>query len=324
MRLRQAAIVILALTMTSPAPASSARDLAGWWLAIDDVFPSSWANSEPQEELLVVTPAGTIENRAMWFRRVSASECATDKLCSDAPLIASGSLNVTGDKIEISARAPVSTDSVHRSFVAAALTARPDWQVTLSHNNHLLALRSGGVTRMLVRIDPDRLRRLRAGLMVASLSPDKHWRCFLTNATAGESAYESLRKSKHAAPKFLPDYLRIASLRESLAAMGARPTADDPDPVRRTLASTPVETLMVESFKDVGAPAAATDARRYRAQGAFIDQRARGASPQEANIVATALNGGVPVTVVASAPEYSALSRVMARDADTRQLFCVN
>jgi hypothetical protein len=116
--------------------------------------------------------------------------------------------------------------------------------------------------------------------------------------------------------------LRIASYRSSLAAMGAQPTADDPDSGRRALAGVTVETLLVERFKDVDTPRTAADARRYRAQGVFIDQRARGVSPQEANVVASALNGGSPVTVAATGGELSALMRVATRDTETKRLFC--
>jgi hypothetical protein len=80
---------------------------------------------------------------------------------------------------------------------------------------------------------------------------------------------------------------------------------------------------MVERFKDVDMPRTAADARRYRAQGVFIDQRARNVSPQEANVVASALNGGAPVTVFATAAEFSALNRVTTRDSEAKRLFCV-
>ena len=151
---------------------------------------------------------------------------------------------------------------------------------------------------------------------------DKHWRCFLANATAADAAFAPLRKGKHTAPGFLADYLRIASYRSSLAGMGALSTADDPDPDRRALAGAPVEMLMVERFKDVDTPRTAADARRYRAQAAFIDQRAKSVSPQEANVVASALNGGMPVTVAATGSEFSALVRVASRDAEAKRLFC--
>ena len=168
------------------------------------------------------------------------------------------------------------------------------------------------------------MRRLRAGLLTASLPADKHWRCFLANATATDVAFAPLRKGKHAAPAFLGDYLRIASYRASLAAMGALPTTDDPDADRRKFAGLSFEIMMAEQFKDIDMPRTAADARRYRAQVVFIDQRARGTSPQQTNVVATGVNGGTPVTVAATAAEYSALGRVAARDPEAKRLFCVD
>jgi hypothetical protein len=82
--------------------------------------------------------------------------------------------------------------------------------------------------------------------------------------------------------------------------------------------------LMAERFKDVDTPRSAADARRYRAQAVFIEQRSRGVSPQEANVVASALNGGAPVTVAATGTEFSALMRVVARDAEAKRLFCAD
>ena len=318
--LLHAICVATCVSAAAPAVALTPRDLAGWWLAVDGVFHALDKSGAVSEELLVIAADGAVEDRAMSFRHASPFVCAKSKLCSDAPLMARARLTVDGDKLAFADR--TSADGVAPELAAAALTATPSWTVALSAGNAFMTLRAGGVSRSLARIDPDRLRRLRAGLMTAGLPADKHWRCFLANATAADAAFAPLRKGKHAAPPFLADYLRIASYRSSLAGMGALSTADDPDAERRALASAPVETLMVERFKDVDTPRTAADARRYRAQAAFIDQRAKNVSPQEANVIAGGLNGGVPVTVFATGPEYSALARVASRDGDAKRLFC--
>jgi hypothetical protein len=318
--LLHAICVATCVSAAAPAVALTPRDLAGWWLAIDSVFPALDKSGAVSEELLVIASDGAVEDRAMSFRHASPFVCVKSKLCSDAPLMARARLTVDGDKLAFADRAGV--DGVAPELAAAALTATPSWTVALSAGNALMTLRAGGVSRSFARVDPDRLRRLRAGLMTAGFPADKHWRCFLANATAADAAFAPLRKGTHTSPPFLADYLRIASYRSSLAGMGALSTADDPEPDRRALARAPVETLMVERFKDVDTPRTAADARRYRAQAAFIDQRAKNVSPQEANVVAGGLNGGVPVTVFATGPEYSALARVASRDADAKRLFC--
>jgi hypothetical protein len=322
--LLQAICVAGCISAAAPALALTPRDLAGWWLAIDGVFSAAADKSgSAAEELLVLTADGAVEDRAVFFRHPSAFVCAKSKLCSDAPLVSRARLTIEGDKLAFAERAPAAADGIEPALAAAALTATPSWTATLSAGNSLMTLRAGDATRILAKVDPDRLRRLRAGLMTAGLPAEKHWRCFLANATASDAAFAPLRKGKHVAPPFLADYLRIASYRSALGAMGALPTADDPDADRRALAGAKVETLLVERFKDVDTPRTAADARRYRAQGAFIDQRARNASPQEANVVASGLNGGAPVTVFATAPEFSALNRVTTRDSEAKRLFCV-
>ena len=291
----------------APAAALTPSDIAGWWLSLDGELPA---------ELLVVTADGAVENRRIQFGLVSAADCAKSKPCSDAPLTARSRLTLEGDKLQF---------GIHKSADGSPLppiTEAPTGTAALSAGNRLMTFRTGDLMRTAARIEPDRLRRLRAGLMTAGLPADRHWRCFLANATAGDVAFAPLHKGTHAAPAFLNDYLRIASYRASLAAMTALATADDPDPARRAVAGTAVETLLAERFKDVDTPRTAADVRRYRAQGAVIDQRGRGVSPQEANVVATALNGGSPVTVIATGAEFSALTRVVMRDAEAKRLLC--
>jgi hypothetical protein len=310
------------LTLAAPAAALTPRDLAGWWLAIDDVFPALGEKiAVATDELLVIAPNGSVEDRVMFFRHPSAFVCAKSKLCSDAPVMARAGLAIDGDKLSFADRMAAG-DGAPSELAAAALTATPSWTVALSAGNSLMTLRAGEVTRMLAKVAPERLKQLRAGMMTSALPAEKHWRCFLANATASDAAFAPLRKSKHAPPPFLADYLRVASYRSSLAAMGSLPTADDPDADRRALAAAPVETLLVERFKDVDTPRTAADARRYRAQVEFINQRIRNVSPQEANVVASGMNGGMPVSVFATGPEYAALARVTNRDADTKRLFC--
>jgi hypothetical protein len=318
-------ILLAALQVAAavPAAAQTPADLAGWWLAIDDTLPGlSGKTGEALEELVVVTPDGVAEDRLVRFRHPSVPDCAKAKPCSDAPVVRRARLGLAGGTLTLSEPAESPPVGLAPALSAAVLTGTPSWTVALASSNRLMTLRAGDITRILVKVDANRFQRLRAGLMTARLPAEKHWRCYLANATVGDAAFAPLRKGKHAAPKYLADYLRIASYRQSLAAMAARPTADDPDPARRALAGVAVEALLVERFKDVDVPRTAADARRYRAQGLFIDRRATGASPQEANIIAMAVNGGQAVTVAATGAEFAALVRVTTGDADAKRLLC--
>jgi hypothetical protein len=221
---RAARIALLAFTAfmsfaAGPSRALETRDLAGWWVAIDDTFPSLWKSGDIviMEELLIVEPDGGAQNRMMGFWIPNASDCRQGYACSDAPVIATARLVLKGDVLSVTDRADTSQviDSPKRDPLIRrrAVTASPAW--TATHSNGLLILRAvtTNATRAFARIEPSRLRRLRAGMMIGSISASRHWRCFLANATAGEPAFAPLRTGRHAAPAFLDDHLRAASLR---------------------------------------------------------------------------------------------------------------
>jgi hypothetical protein len=76
------------------AMAAEARDLAGWWIAIDRLFPQIYETETivPMEELLIVDHAGQAENRLMMFGEANTLFCRDKKVCSDAPVTARGSI----------------------------------------------------------------------------------------------------------------------------------------------------------------------------------------------------------------------------------------
>ena len=60
---RFAAALVLATGILVPAHAARAletRDLAGWWIAIDEIFPTLWRRGDivAMEELLVISRTG--------------------------------------------------------------------------------------------------------------------------------------------------------------------------------------------------------------------------------------------------------------------------
>ena len=103
-----AAAVALAAVTTLPAPSCArtlqTRDLAGWWIAVDETFPTLWRRGTivAMEELLIVTPDGRAENRSMTFEAPSPASCAGHGLCTDAPLIATARLALKSGLLTVS------------------------------------------------------------------------------------------------------------------------------------------------------------------------------------------------------------------------------
>jgi len=214
-----AALAAFLFIATTPARALETRDLAGWWIAIDDTFPALWktAGVVTMEELLIVAPDGGVQNRMMGFWIANADDCGKGGACSDAPLIAIARLALKGDVLSVTGRGEGSQviDSPKRDPLIRrlAVTASPAWTASLSDGLLILRAVTTNMTRAFARIEPNRLRRLRAGMMIGNISAHQHWRCFLANATARERAFAPLRTGRHAAPAFLDDHLRAASLR---------------------------------------------------------------------------------------------------------------
>ncbi len=100
-RMLIAPITFLVLTAAGSASAQSSvpPHLAGWWIAVDNVaFPPLWRDGTivPMEELLIIESDGRFENRMMGFYGIDPGYCAKENLCSDAPLIATGRLALSG------------------------------------------------------------------------------------------------------------------------------------------------------------------------------------------------------------------------------------
>jgi len=143
---------------------------------------------------------------------------------------------------------------------------------------HLSILERAGLPTRAPGIDPDRLRRLRAGLRVSALAPAKHWRCFLANATARESAFAPLRKERKtisAPPDFLARYLKVASYLAAIESRLATPTADDPSKKQRDLIGHATEELMIENFDDVKVPASLADKKLLQARHEYLLRRGK-------------------------------------------------
>jgi hypothetical protein len=329
-RLARAAVIAIAIATpfaTTPAAGATLRDLAGWWLAIDDTYPKLWQRGGVAvvEEVLVLNADGRTEDRVMNFWSGSAQDCAETKVCTDLPLVAAARLALKGDKLAVGGRGDMAGrldpkgDGAVRKL---AVTSTPNWTFALKGRE--LSLTAAGAARTFVRIEPDRLRRLRAGMRVSGHPADKHWRCFLGNATARDAAFASVRSAKSAAPAFLEPYLRAASYLATLNSMIRRPTPDDPE--GRKLIGFDTEEFLVEEFPDIRLPVAIADKRELQMKITYLERRVHGdnaaAASSAASAAVSALAGGAPVKTALGEAEIAALGRVMNDDAEAKKLFC--
>ena len=330
---------LLVLPIVLPSHAATTRDLAGWWLAIDGTFPQLWRRDgiRPMEELLLINRDGRVENRVMHFDPGTAAYCAETKVCSDAPLVATARMSTKGNRLTFSKKRdgrprfnPVTGDGTIKQAVA---TATPAWTVAVGDNNRLMTLRGkdGKTVRRFARVAPERLRRLRAGMVVIGLPAIKHWRCFLANATAGDAAFVSLHNENTKVPDFLKHYLKGASYLMTLNAMAETPTPDDPE--SRKLIGFDTEQLLVEEFDNVDVPINKADRNRLRSEIAAIVGRASEAAPK-ARLAGAPTDTDVSATARPSprrAPnvrlglgkaEIAALARANSNEPAAKALFC--
>jgi hypothetical protein len=343
-------------TQPQAPPALDLRALAGWWIAIDDTFPKlAEAGVAPAEEILIVNADGRFENRVMNFSSGTADVCAERRICSDLPAIARGRLRVASGQLALLDRRATTErlDSAKADPLirAASLASLPGYAV--SGGNGLIVLQSAAGMRTLARIKPQRLTRLRAGMRAAGLPPEKHWRCFLANATANDAAFALLRKDAPPAsppspapasmlppllppaaatagapaavappplqmpPDFLDRYLRVASYLITLDTLMKTPTIDDPAG-RGQIGSEP-EQLLVEEFPGATPPNTAADVQRLGALVAAVETRVRAKMKE--------LSGGGPTqpspgTPLISDAEIMAFAQAASDSEAARKLFC--
>ena len=328
------AIVVASVAVPS-ARALDTSDLAGWWIAIDRAFPTLWERGDivAMEELLIISPDGRAENRGMGF--YAPDDCSARRACTvtDAPLIATARLTLRGDLLTVSdrkeSRGRINSEKADPAIRRIAVTSTPAWTATLDKNFLILRAATGNATRALARIEPNRLRRLRAGLMLIEQSAARHWRCFFANATANDPAFAALERGLPLCAAF-PQ--RLSARRElSRHARHARQHADR-GPSRRAAARVGAQQggdQLVETFPDIPAPKSYAEAQQLRAGAVLLGARARGLPPAEATAAATAATRATPVSVTVTDVELAAYARVSrgavsgSSDAEVKRLFCL-
>jgi len=230
-------------------------------------------------------------------------------------------------------------------------------QWSISTDGGLMTLRSGTTTRLFAKIEPRRLQRLRAGIRASGLPPEKHWRCFLANATAQQPAFAPLRSeptatvgttttpfslsnlfgqtggqaspapagstapatsgTSRASADFIDRYTRVASYLMTLDAMTKFPIMDDP--VTRPFIGSEPEQLLVEEFPGITAPATAADVQRLKAQVATVEARVRDKLKE--------LSGGGPAPArgarsAISDADVAAFALAASEDPEVKRQFC--
>lgn len=344
-RVRPALAVAAALiAWPAAALAVDVRALTGWWLAIDDTFPRLWDTGvTPMEEVLVINADGRFEDRVMNFLSGTAQVCAQRHICADLPLLAYGRLRIAGDALSIGERGapPNRLDSAKSDQVIrrAAMSDTRAW--TISAGKDQITLRAGDKTRIFAKVAPQRLQRLRAGMRASGLPPQKHWRCFLANATTQQPAFAPLRNStprqdapaagaalagaqasaasnRSARPPagWLDSYLRAASYLMTLEARSKFPIMEDP--ASRPYIGNEPEQLLVEEFPGTAAPATMADVRRLKGQIAAIEDRVRDKLKE--------MSGGGPTPpsnrTALSEAEISAFAFAASDHPDAKRMFC--
>ena len=347
-RMLIAPLTFLVLTAAGSASAQSSvpSHLAGWWIAVDNVaFPPLWRDGTivPMEELLIIESDGRFENRMMGFYGIDPGYCAKENLCSDAPLIATGRLALSGstratgtgqtfesgNKLLLSDISTAANridsprgDSIIRARSVSATSAwMVEGRVDVDDGMLLLRRAAGEEPRAFVKIAPEKLRRLRAGIMVSNLSALQHWRCYLASATGGEVRLMPLRNDKPMLPA-VRDYIAAAHYYLTALTYAGRPMADDPDPAQRRLAGVALEDLMTGSLAKLPQPRTVQERREVKAVARYLTVVVKGEQPEAAKAMMAREFPGVPLRQDLTEPEILALTTYLRGGADRNRLFC--
>ena len=274
---------LLLAVIASPALAEelSLQRLAGWWLAIDEVAPDLWARpAHPTEELLVIDSSGRADTRVMRFVLPDPIFCLDNKPCSDAPVLQSSAVTVSGDtlsfgKPEATAFRIMPLDPA--SLRAAAATSTPAWLARLTSGDRVLLLErfDGASRRIFARVEPATLGRLRAGFLQFDAAVVKSWRCWLAHATAGDPAFAAIARPAAIPPGF-ETFLKAAAYRAALDFMSKTVPPDAPKPDFADIVGLPMEMLLSEPFPDLKPAETMADSNRLWAMSLYLRARAEG------------------------------------------------
>lgn len=318
---------------------AGANLLAGTWIAIDDGFPRLVGEGHlvPTEEILHVDADGLAESRLMTTSGFDTHYmCMAGWGCSDMTPVRRAQVRLSGADVvftNITQPSEAATITQNAQAQAAGLTliaASSRWVVKFSSNLRQVSFEADGAARHFARIDPDRLNKLRAGLSPIPASYGVHWRCFLSNATAQDPAFDALGGPRKAPDPWFEDYLTAALQLHRLTILVGTPVRDDDmsrtDPLWAKSAMMPaINTMLGASFAYPS-----TNAQRIAHRGVLLaisgmvyfgDEKL---AFEAARQIDPTFNGEMGVTPAALA----ALAKVMRKDAEldpeVRDLFCLD
>lgn len=318
----------------APTPDDSPPNLTGWWMAIDDAYHGAFhaGISVPFEELLVVKKNGAVENRVMRFFGPDYKDCRKRKsICSAAPVAHRAALRVGGNTLSFTDRKPGISPAelfppVPRFARLLTVSLSDTWSYTLNKDKRQLRLERGVVTRHFVKINPDRLRNLRAAFLAAELNAGLHWRCFLSNATSKNRAFDLTGGPREAPPAWFEDFVSAAATQFRIGSLLQTPTADDPKPDVAKRVSAPVERIMLPPGDDA-APKTRADKQRLAARMIAIARMSAGKTAKQALEQARKLDPDIAAVPIKS-EGIAAIKKVLSglgqrgKNKEVDALFC--
>ena len=328
-------VVFAILPLPATAQSSLAAQLPGWWISIDEVgHKPLWDRGVivPMEELLIIDERLNFENRMMGFFRGDPESCSMGGPCSDAPLIATGRLalavaspGMLSIEDHRATTATLDHKDVDRFIRERAVSTTRSWRFSLTSDGAdlLLFLRRqpDDEPRAFVKVEPDRLRRLRAGFRMTELSAFKHWRCWITGATEANSKTPPFRPAAQLS-RLIADYIRIASYQQTAEAQSLRPMPDHPDPARRKQVDVKVEELMSERFDALPQPATWEATRRPGFIATYIGLASRGQTAAAAKATLQAYDPQFNPPDDISPGEIAAATLANSDTPESKKLFC--
>jgi hypothetical protein len=261
--------------------ALDARELAGWWIAIDGTFPKLWAQHglAPVEEILFINPDGRVRSRVLNFWAGTPQACVERNVCSDLPIATAARLQIGGERLSFtgltSSDARLDANGNDAPIRRELVTATADWTVTADRDRITLRTAAGKL-RVLARIEPDRLRRIYAGMRASGLPVAGTWRCYLANATARDNAFAPLRAGRSTTkPEFFDRYLDIATYVVAIRSAIDSVAIDEPDPERNKLLAPGTEEFLVQQSEDILTPPSTEERERLTAVLSYVERHIR-------------------------------------------------